>query len=155
MEIAYAGRMSAESACGDSAHGMAHRVIGVHGTQPVTQRTHGCEEQVNEQQAPGRIAYLGPQLIYPQAGHLGRKDVAAPHVVGRNKGEGEDHYAQSAYPVGQAAPEEQPLGHGIHIGNASGTRGGEAAHRFEESSMHVHSRYEHIRKGAKDGEHHP
>ena len=155
MEITYAGCVRTESACGYGTHGMAYGVERVHGTQPVAQGTYSSKKHVDKQQAAGGIAYLGPEFVHTQPGHLGRKHIAALHLIRRDQCKGEHHDSYTAYPVSQASPEEQVVGHGIHVHHAGGTSGGKAADGFEEGTVHIHTCYEDIGYGTYDRKHHP
>ena len=155
MEVGDAVGVCAEAARGNGGKGVADGIVERHWSEPIEQGAAAGQHEVDEQHAACCGANLRPQLVQPQACHLGRVEVAVLHLVDRDEGKGEDHDAQAAYPLRDGSPEEQAAGQDVYLADAGGTRRGEAAHRLEEGAGDIHVGEVEVGHHADHGEDNP
>ena len=92
------------------------------------------------------------QFVVGQSVHFGNEQLHSAQTQQWQYGDGK-HDAEASHPLGQAAPEQDVLGNGFHIGNHGGTGGGKARHGLEESIGKVRQRLsDQIRQAAKQGQ---
>ena len=90
---------------------------------------HGDVDTVEDH---GGVPHLGHQLANHRAGAFRPHNVdAAPPGKGNNRQQKHQH-PHPPHPMGEAAPEEEPPAHPLHIGEDAGPGGGEAGDGFKD-----------------------
>ena len=118
--------MGRESACGNGGHGIVDAVKPVHAQELET-----CEAGYAEGEEDGpdgfcRGGQLGVQLRLYRSCSLCCKDFYRTSHERGQYGYGEEHYSQTAYPLGEGTPEEYAMGQALHIVEYGGACGGES-----------------------------
>ena len=112
------------------AEGVDQAVKQGHTPQQQQSHQHRRDKKIQQVQHPGGVLGPGGQLALYRAGHLRLEDVHGAVAAAGEHGD-EHQHPHAAHPVGEAAPEQQSVAHGLHIRQDGGPGGGEAADRLE------------------------
>ena len=123
--------LDAEAAGTGSAEAVGDGLKNGHPAQQQKDDLQHRQAEIDDIQDPGGAADLGHQLAHAGAGGFRLHQVELTAAGHRQHRQQEHQHAHAADPVGEAAPEQARIAHGLHIRQDGRARGGEAGHRFE------------------------
>ena len=137
LVIADGGVLGGKAAGGQGAEGVAEGVQEIHTPQQQEDGFGHREGHINLPEDHGGVFEAGFELIHRRPRHLGLVELHAAHPQEGEDGQAQDDDAQTAQPVGQAAPEEDARGHDFHVLDNRGPGGGEARGGLEDAVHQV------------------
>ena len=156
LKVGYAGVVCGESARACCRHGIVYGVKPVHAEEHIAQRACQCENDVNASY-PFRVrGYLRVQFHLDGSCRLRRENLHRASDERRQQCDGEEHDAQTAYPVSERPPEEYGVRQTFHVVYYRSAGGGESRHCLEVcvgEALYVSSRDE--RQCTEKAEEHP
>lgn len=132
MIPAEARLMGGEAARGEGGHGV---VDGIEKGHAALQIEHGTEEgqsDIDEPQGTRSVLDARMQFLEADARHLGAEHLDGTWFDARKHGQREDHDAETAHPLGEAAPIEDAMRLGVNIVEDGTSRGRKPRHRLQE-----------------------
>ena len=137
MEVGDAVAVGGEAAGCEGGERIVHGIEETHPAEIVSQGTSHGDQQVGAPQPVGGGGDTRVEFAQFQPGGFGRKELLLAYAEGGKQRQGEKDDAHAAYPVHQAAPEENGVGEAVDVVEGAGAGGGETGHGLEEGHGHA------------------
>lgn len=132
MIPAEARLMGGEAARGEGGHGVVDGIEEGHAALHIEHGTEERQTDIDEPQGARSVLDARMQFLEADACHLGAEHLDGARFDARKHGQGEDHDAETAHPLGKTAPVENAVRLGVNIVKDGTSRGRKSRHRLQE-----------------------